>query len=134
VVHILFGIWGTDAYHFWVVGAHGQAHAYTGEEWVDHSIIGDAQNSIGTLRSVWSADGTTIWVTNEGSAASANDYVLQRFDGSSWTAFSPWSYYTQAVWGTSNDDIWAVGYSKGTSAHFDGMSWSGSSAPLADRC
>jgi hypothetical protein len=125
----LYGIWGTDASHFWVVGASGAAFYFNGADWVDHSIVGSVDNHITTLRSVWSYDGETIWVTNNGSAASASDYVIQRYLNGMWTAYSPWSYYTQAVWGTSNDDIWAVGYAKGTSAHFDGVNWTGSSAP-----
>ncbi|HKU39942.1 MAG TPA: hypothetical protein VJR89_17400, partial [Polyangiales bacterium] len=125
----LYGVWGTDANHFWVVGASGAAHYWSDTDWINRSIVGDANNTIGKLRSIWSYDGTVVWVSNETGAASANDYVLQRWEDEAWSKYASWSYYNQAVWGTAENDIWAVGYSKGTSAHFDGSQWTSSNAP-----
>jgi hypothetical protein len=127
----LSAIWGTDDKHFWVVGANGAAFYFAQEAWEDHSIANTDTNHIGTLRGVWSATGANVWVANDTGAASGNDYVLQRYAGGSWSAFAPSSYYTQAVWGAANDDVWAVGYSKGASGHFNGTSWAVSTAPAA---
>ncbi|HKP56410.1 MAG TPA: hypothetical protein VJV78_06815, partial [Polyangiales bacterium] len=126
----LNGIWGSDANHLWVVGDSGAAFYWDGADWVDHSMVSDVNNSIGALLSVWSADGETIWVTNSNSS-STNGYSLYRFFDGTWTAYANWTYFNQSVWGTANDDIWAVGYSKGTSAHFGGQSWISSNAPAA---
>jgi hypothetical protein len=57
--------------------------------------------------------------------------VIHHFYSGAWhtDASSNSSYYWKSLWGFSNSDIWAVGYSKGISAHYAGSTWMASSAP-----
>jgi hypothetical protein len=67
--------------------------------------------------------------------ASATDDVwyvgvyVYHYDGVHWTCMpTPSGNHLQGVWGTSRNDVWAVG-DGGTILHFDGMRWSSVRSP-----
>jgi hypothetical protein len=129
-VSTLRAIWGVDATHYWVVGEYGTAWAFDGAEWVSHplSYMGSPtypNESVGTLTGIWGTSMTDVYVTNSTGAASANTHVVHHYTGSWTPAANAWTYATEAIWGASGDDIWAVGYTKGAALHAVNGNWSG---------
>ncbi len=79
----------------------------------------DAAIGVG-LRAVWSAgDGHAAWIVREGVDAAIRRELL----GQSVEERSPTGAPLRAIWGRSDDDVWAAG-DEGRAAHWDGKSWS----------
>ena len=122
---------GSSANDVWMVGEQGRTTHWDGAAFKELPRITTA-----TLFGVWSASPTDAWAvggTPEGAAGSPND-VLLHWDGTTW---SP-SPFPQAlgrtlfkVWGTSSENLYAVGEA-GTIWHRVGTTWTlESNPPLA---
>ena len=131
--NFLNDIWGTDEYNVWAVG-------YV-------SLLGDDLGIVKWDGERWnpfpSFDGVkqSIHGFNEQNIFVAGTFgaygVIGRWDGSIWHVnnflYDPlgtdtiWALH--AVWGTSPDDVWAVG-DKGTIVHWDGVEWKKVRSPV----
>jgi hypothetical protein len=117
-----------------VVGAAGAAFYWDGLQWNDHTLVTNpGVDEIGTLHGIWGSAVDNLWVVTDNGAASNTIHVVHHYTSSGWAAeaSTAWTYYSKGIWGASTTDIWAVGYSKGTSAHYDGSTWTASRAPAA---
>lgn len=116
----IFGVWGTDASNMWAVGEDGLVLRRNGTAWV-------LQNSgtNWTLSRIWGSDPQNIW------AVGVYGTVL-KWDGAAWLPQStdlPSSESSQLIdiYGSSNNDIWAVGWTN--TIHWDGLTWKRSGLP-----
>ena len=109
----------------WVLGASnaylgnnaGQIYHYDGTRWTKVRDLGG-----GSITSLW-AFGSEAW-------AAHFNYVVEYYNGSSWSAVNVASnnVLAIAVGGSSASDVWAVG-SQGGIAHYNGSAWSLSATP-----
>ncbi|HTL36089.1 MAG TPA: hypothetical protein VL326_23320 [Kofleriaceae bacterium] len=145
LVQQAYGIWGTDSTHLWAVDnftiwrrgtggwtaevtnaqgdglqaisgrsstdvwavGQGITYHFNGANWsiVDQSTFGG--------NAVWTAPGADVFVALNGG--------VRRYNGSVWTYFFT-GIRMKGVWGTSNNDVFAVGEDS-TVIHFDGSNW-----------
>ncbi len=123
---------GSDS--FWWVGGSGAGDVWmTGENgrithWDGITFRDQPWPTTATIWGVWAASPTDAWAvggTPEGGTAAPNDIVLH-WDGSAWTQDAlpgtPLGRSLNKVWGTSSDDLYAVGESA-TIWHRTGTTW-----------
>ena len=103
----LQAISGRSSTDVWAVGQ-GIVYRYNGSNW---SVFEVGTNFGGNA--VWTAPGADVFVALNGG--------VRRYDGSAWTYFFT-GINMKGVWGTSNNDVFAVGESS-TVIHFDGTNW-----------
>ncbi len=133
----LRGLWMQSSNQYLVSGANGAMFYYDGTAqqpaWVDESNAGGPTNSVGTLRGLWGRSPSNVWAVNDTGETSGTTYAVQHWNGSAWSpeASTNGADYRTAIWASTSTDIWAVGYSKGTSAHYNGTAWTASNAPGA---
>jgi hypothetical protein len=125
-------VYGSGPTDVWMVGENGRATHWDGSRFVEAPRVTTA-----TLYGVWAAGPNDAWAvggTPEGGASAPNDLVLH-WDGSAWSASPLPMTLGRAlfkVWGTSSEDLYAVGEA-GTIWHKKGATWAleASSPPLA---
>lgn len=106
----------------WAVGHDGRGAIRSGGVWALTGFAGvDAP-----LRGIWGPRADRMWAV--GGLENAGEPVLLEYDGRRWTAVElpalmPETHALLDVWGTADDDVYAVGQA-GTVLHFDGSQWS----------
>lgn len=111
------GVWGSSSSDVFVTGTQGSIFHYDGNRWA-------SQNS-GTnlvIWDVWGSSSTNVYAVAGDDGAGQIGAILH-YDGTSWTTLGVQVPFLAAIWGTSENDIFAVGRN-GTILHFDGTRWS----------
>ena len=112
-------VWGSSATDVMAVGGSTILH-YDGSAWSTQTTITDA-----SLASVWGASATSFVAVGQAPAGKAAAY---RYDGTGWTpmpAPNPEpddpevNSQLRAVWGASDQDLFAVGHYSANSTEFD---------------
>jgi hypothetical protein len=124
-------VYGSGASDVWMVGEKGRITHWDGMAFTEPARVTTA-----TVYGVWAASPTDAWAvggTPEGGTGAPND-VLLHWDGTAWSA-SPLPQILGRtlfkVWGTSSDNLYAVGEA-GTVWHKKGATWTlESNPPLA---
>ncbi len=123
----LLSVWGTSASDVWVVGGRGElAGAPTilhleGETW---NRVDSGERSI-DLWWVFGFDGGDVFFTGSGGT------ILRYRDGAFEKMVTPRSGIIFGLWGTSANDLWAVGAGadgRGIVWRFDGSTWQDATA------
>ena len=103
----LYGVWGSSDSDVYAVGW----------EFFDDALL--------------HYDGSTWSSMNRGAGHWARGLILH-YDGCSWSSMdSGTSYWLRGVWGSSNRNVFAVGWN-GTIMHYDGRRWSNMSSGVTD--
>ena len=114
----MYEVWGVSSAKAWVAGFQGVARYYNGSAWIN-TIMSTTESFHG----LWASSGGTAY------AVGTNAKIMYT-TGTMWYGMTPPAGIPAAtlyaVWGTSDDDIWAVGSDAGSAVviHFDGGSWS----------
>lgn len=112
----VWGMWGPSADSLYMVGDEGGAAYFNGSTF---TII-DNPNTEGTLTDVWGTSLFNVWAVGWG---------LFRFNGGTWSAnAAPVNTTYYGIWGTSADDIFAVG-AGGVIVHYNGTRWTEMDTP-----
>lgn len=110
---VLFGVWGSDASHVWMVG-----EAASGVYW-DGSTLTRLPTNATEMHAVWAAPSSgTAW-------AAGRVGTIQRCTApcAQWISEPKLTdEYLYDIAGAASDDIWAVG-DRGTILHWDGSQW-----------
>jgi len=114
---------GSGPSDVWMVGEKGRMTHWDGKAFVEHPRVTTA-----TIWGVIAFSPSEAWAvagTPGGGTSAPNDLVL-RWDGSTWTQESlpgtPLGRSLNKIWGTSSEDLYAVG-ELGTIWHRKGTSW-----------
>jgi len=114
----MYDIWGVSSSNVWVGGFQGVSRHYNGSSWTN-TITSTTE----TIRGIWASQTGTAY------AVGTNARIMWS-TGTMWYNMSaPVEIGTAtlyAVWGTSDDDVWAAGDAGGSAVviRFDGDSWS----------
>jgi hypothetical protein len=110
----LTAVWGSSARDVWAVGELGTILHYDGSSW-SAAVADRVPERSPTFNAIWAASDEEQWI-----ATSAGIFA---YDGHTQTRPSgPDAREYRSVWGTSRDNVVAVGTS-GTIAEFDGKQW-----------
>jgi len=141
----LMSVWGSSSSNVFAVGGYSwwdgiTSHSastilhYDGSSW---SEMGSGAPL--TLSSIWGSSSSDIyavggywwWSSSGGEYETHSESVILHYDGSSWSpVLADSGYALQAVWGSSSNDIFAVGgWGDPTGTyyiilHYDGTNWS----------
>lgn len=114
------GVWGDDCLRFWAVGNNGRISAWIGSSWIKElSMVSQ------DLKGIW-GNKKDIWVVGQEKAASLGVIIRRKNQPlGTWVVESPVGATDglNAVWGTSENDAWAVGFN-GAVVQWDGTTWS----------
>ncbi|AKU97344.1 Type IV fimbrial biogenesis protein PilY1 [Labilithrix luteola] len=131
---IVYGLWGSSADDLWLIGDNRAERAWqpgltmhgTRQEkglfWTEV----DSRASV-VLRGIWGSSKSDVWTVGD-------QGTIRRFgpNATEWAIIeSPTRETLHAVWGSSATDVWAVGES-GTILHWDGTTWSASTAAFSN--
>ena len=152
----LFGVWGSASTDVWAVGLGGTMLHWQGTDWTPSTIpvatsslaavSGNASNdvwSVGDAGTIVHWDGTTwssvpsgttqdlkgAWADGAGDAWAVGGHdagIVLHFDGTAWSQSYHGDSELYAVWGTSTDDVWAVGQDL-VVVHWNGTTWTSNS-------
>ena len=128
----LYDIWGTDENNIWAIGAVNLSSGFSGIIKWDGNHWAPFETPGGVKRGIFGFGGDNIFVVGE----SANRGFVGHFNGSSWISYrsdyflanGDTVYPLYSVWGSSPDNVWAVG-DRGTIIHWDGSQWSKVQSP-----
>jgi trimeric autotransporter adhesin len=128
----LRAIWGSDAQNVWAVGGgfhtelHGPTRArsvilkWDGARW---STQGSSSEAI--YGAVWGTAANDVWVVGDSRDGMGERTSLQRWNGSSWSAWDtglPSGSASGGIFGLDASRVWVVG-AGGAIAKWDGASW-----------
>lgn len=131
---IVYGLWGSSADDLWLIGDNRAERAWQpgltmhgvrqekGLVWTEV----DSRASV-VLRGIWGSSKDDVWTVGD-------QGTIRRFgpNATEWEVVaSPTRETLHAVWGSSATDVWAVGEA-GTILHWDGTTWSTSTAALSN--
>lgn len=106
----VWGMWGPSADSLYLVGEEGGAAYFNGSTF----SVFDNLNTSGPLTDVWGSSLSNVWAVGWG---------LYRYNGTSWSAnAAPVDTTYYGIWGTSANDIFAVGIG-GVIVHYNGTRW-----------
>ena len=133
----LSDVWGTSPDNVWAVGFLYLGNSgtnvlhYDGKKW-------EAANYFKTdLKGIYGFSETDIWAVGSDPIYPFRDALIAHYDGNSWSTkeIIPDTEPLNKIWGTSSNDLFAVG-SKGIILHYNGSKWtkmqSGKSYSLQD--
>jgi hypothetical protein len=125
----LLDVWGSSSNDVFAVGYGGTILHYDGNSWSSmSSVTTDALWAVWGTSSddVFAVGGYGIYPQTEHSTGYG---TIVHYDGNSWSSMSSGTTIgLGGVWGSSSNDVFAVGYG-GTILHYDGNSWSEMSTP-----
>jgi hypothetical protein len=119
-------VWGLDENNVWAVGGLNLSEGGTvmikwdGNKWEGTPLPN------GNFNGIYGFSDTEIWCAG----VRANQAYIGNWNGSNWKDYD-WNYFQSqgftayplnAIWGSSPEDIWAVGR-EGTIVHWDGEKW-----------
>jgi hypothetical protein len=108
-----YALWGNAADDIWAVGS--KFYHYDGTSWSPHSFEEGQQ-----LRAIWGVSPGDIWSVGDGGR-------MHHHDGTSWSEMSECVApgIIQAVWASSEADVWAGGHwDDGSILHRNANGWS----------
>ena len=131
--NFLNDVWGFDESNVYAIGAINMAEGITsiikwdGVKWNYHSW------PEGGASGIFGFSSNDIWIVGDYS----NRGFIGHFNGTSWTEYrsdyflarGDTVYPLRAVWGSSPDNVWAVG-DKGTIIRWDGSEWKKTASPI----
>lgn len=132
---VLRGVWGDGNGVVWTVGESGTVYRWDGKAWAIHQIVPDT-----TLTTILGFSPTDIWVAGargifHGTGTDPTSLDFARVEG---LAGDP-TQTIHTLWGTSANDLWAVGglqvdssNMSGRLLHYSGPSESGNGWELVD--
>jgi hypothetical protein len=124
--NFLRDVWGLDENNVWAVGGLNLSEGGTvmikwdGNKWEGTPLPN------GNFNGIYGFSDTEIWCAG----VRANQAYIGNWNGSNWKDYD-WNYFQSqgftayplnAIWGSSPEDIWAVGQ-RGTLVHWDGEKW-----------
>ena len=133
-----YSVWGTSSASVFATGqdSHYMGHGsywtfhpkhYDGNQWSDwdgyFAGTGSPPESPADLSSparIWGTSPTDIYIFSH--------YELYRFNGDGWADINKRVSGLEAIWGTSWDDLFMVGW-YGDIAHYDGLAWQAMQSP-----
>lgn len=119
VLRALRGVWGRAANDVWAVGEGGTIVHWDGARW--------STQTSGVTEDLYAVWGNTaeVWAVGDG--------TILRWDGTAWKprncTGTGSSQTFHAVWGSSPNDVFAVGTGAGYYCHFNGTAWASEYAP-----
>jgi hypothetical protein len=128
IIDDYFGIWGNSSDDIFVVGADGKIIHYNGNTWSNmNSGTGK------TLLGVWGSSSAdvfavgpvnySVWYPTVYCSGWDNESIILHYNGSAWSDMNiDATACLYGVWGTSSDDVFAVG-TNGTILHYNGTAW-----------
>ena len=108
--HNIQDLWAVHPDTLWMLSAWATGNTvrrYRGGSWQSLGTIADAWG-------IWAPSGDIVYV--------AAGPLIHRYNGSSWSQHRMVMGSMHAIWGSAQDDIWAVGRN-GMMAHYNGTSW-----------
>ncbi len=115
----VYSIWGFSGTNVFAGGDDHILH-YNGnpdDEWTIH-----ADNTGGIVRGIWGSPSGKVF--GVGSKTGGGAGIIRYYNGTSWSGMShPSTWSLDAVWGSSESDVFAVG-SGSKILHYDGQVWS----------
>ncbi|MBN2571859.1 MAG: hypothetical protein JXA68_06995 [Ignavibacteriales bacterium] len=120
----LRNIWGTSPENLWAIGwiidgswGTNIIH-YDGEKWEEYDYY-EAD-----LAGIYGFNENNIWAVGSNLILTQFYALIAHYDGSTWKTvyIDKTSKTLMGVWGSSPNDIFAVGF-EGTILHYDGVSW-----------
>jgi hypothetical protein len=130
--NFLYDVWGLDEYNIYAIGAAVMPEGVTsvikwdGTKWNYHSW------PEGGAKGLYGFSNDDIWIVGDW----ANRGFIGHFNGIGWTEYrddyflanGDTVYPLYSLWGSSPDNLWAVG-DKGTIVHWDGSEWRKDQSP-----
>jgi hypothetical protein len=105
-------IWGLSPDDIWALGSSGIRH-FDGQKWTTSPCAADCTTTLGG--GIWGVAQDDLWAVLDGGR-------IRHFDGETWTPVpSGTTAHLKALWGSSANDIWAVGVE--VIVHWDGETW-----------
>ncbi|GEM_PF-6515193 len=119
----LFDVWGSGLDNVWVTGSSHIGHTasiihFDGQTWTHEESPGDNRH----LGGVWGASATEVFAVGGSGFPGGTDGVMVHYDGSSWSSIASGFDQQTDVWGTSADNVVAVG-ELGWSVRWNGSTW-----------
>ncbi len=110
---------GNSGSNIYAVGDNGLAKYFDGNSWANP--VGFI-NTSANLNGVWVSAGGEVFIVG-GTPPLGGNAVIFHYTGTSWELmFSGTTNTLEAVWGSSESDVFAVG-ANGTILHYDGFEW-----------
>ena len=123
------GVWSSSPTDVFAVSLEGTIFHYDGVSWSEESLLRTSQ-----VNAFWGTSSTDVFAVGVGSGPGSytnSYYAILHFNGTAWSvqAEGPVKTYLAGIWGTSINDVVAVGGSNLTSEtgiilHYDGSGWS----------
>ena len=108
----VLNFFGFGADDLWAVGD-STVYRWDGAAW---SIVPATDGvNFSALWRIWGADPTSVWVANQDNSR------MYHWDGSAWDVTTLQFVQGQALWGSSENDIWVTGIS--SAYRYDGAQW-----------
>jgi hypothetical protein len=128
-------VWGRSADEVYIVGTRGNRPVVLkgdGSTWTEMTVMsGDEAEGV-WLRSIWGTSPSNLYVVG-GTPPDGTRGIILHYNGSGWSRVpTPESSEITDIWGSSADDIWAVGKA-GLILHYDGSNWTKINAPVGER-
>jgi hypothetical protein len=113
-------VFGTSASDVWIVAPDYSVFQWDGTGWHDRSSTVTINGYVYGPERIWGTGPASLWgISYRG---------IFRWNGASWSmADDRWRVLT-SISGTSDTDIWAVGFD-GTIVHYDGVAWTQITSP-----
>jgi hypothetical protein len=113
---------------FWSAGMYDETTLILHYDCVEWTVTGDVY---GEIRDIWGSSGDNVYAVgyeDTGGGMPPTEYIMLHYDGIEWSYVmhngSPHDWpFLQALWGSAEDDIFAVGFD-GAIMHYDGIEWS----------
>lgn len=110
---------GNSGSNIYAVGDNGLAKYFDGNSWEDPAGF---PNTSADLNGVWVSSDGEVFIVG-GTPPTGGTAVIFHYTGSAWeTMESDTGFTLEAVWGSSESDVFAVG-ATGTILHYDGFEW-----------
>lgn len=134
--NFLNDVWGLDENNVWAVGYVELAEGSSGIIKWNGSNWSPFPSDRGVKSGIFGFDFNNLIYVGE----SSNRGIIGRWNGVNWTLYDGDYFKSQgntvyplkAVWGSSPEDVWAVG-DRGTIVHWDGVEWKKVESPVNDQ-
>ncbi|MGA2624142.1 MAG: hypothetical protein ABSF91_09835 [Bacteroidota bacterium] len=143
---LMHNIWANSPKNVYVVGHNdqnrGQMYHYDGNHWSPVRLArSDSGNVIGAfdLSAIYGFSASDIYAVGEGIYPNPipppnflDSSLIIHFDGNQWNeAYIKRRRYLADVSGSTNHNVWAVGWGTNSIYHYDGIQWTGDSIQMS---